>query len=145
MCENYLRYFSLSMQEKSTLFTRRRSRKTWWPFFLSTKDVVPSIEPISAVASYLPTLSSQKSSTAPGACMSAETRVLGVNLILLPSRFLRQGRLTGNNRSVLVQVMSVSGKERRPCTTPCSYKVHLVNGTFEWINPYKYRTSTSLP
>lgn len=93
VCKNYLRYFSLSMQEKSTLFTRRRSRKTWWPFFLSTKDIVPSIEPISAVASYLPTLSSQRSSTAPGACMSAETRVLGVNLILLPSRFPRQGRL----------------------------------------------------
>ena len=33
VCKNYLRYFSLSMQEKSTLFTRRRSRKTWWPFF----------------------------------------------------------------------------------------------------------------
>ena len=51
-------------------------------------DVHPA--PMTVVESYLQTLSSQDSQAAPEARMSAGTRVLGINLILLPSRFLRQ-------------------------------------------------------
>ena len=73
----------------------------------------------------IPTLSSHGIQAPPGARTSAETRVLGANPILLSSRFLRHGRLSGNDRSVQVQVMSVYGKESKPCIILCSYKVHL--------------------
>ena len=126
--------------------------------FFTQKLPRQSSTPLSAMASCLPTFQSQWNPDCTRVRTSAETRVLGVNLILLPSYFPRRKRLTagkggakdspGGQRCPLVhlllsmQVMSVIGKER-PCITPCSSKEapHTVRSNGSILTSIVTRTS----